>query len=92
MNMFRIDPDERLDIVFDWASQRLEAAETIASFVVTSTAGITVSDTSEAAGKVTVWLTGADKSVVRWPKVTCRVVTSTGRIMDDTITLRVSDA
>lgn len=81
-----IDPDDKLDYQFDWAANFLSDSETITEYTVTPTDGITVDSDSETGGVVTVWVSGANRGTVRYPKVTCHIVTNQGRERDWTIT------
>lgn len=88
--LWRKDPDARLDWAFDWASDGwLDDGETISSYTVTAEAGITVDSDNEAAGIVTVWLSGGTVGVSY--DVACRITTSDGRVDERTITIRVQD-
>lgn len=80
-----IDPDAVLDVAFDWTPW-LGEGETIASHTTHPSSGITVDDSDEADGIVTVWVSGAEDKVQR---VTCRVVTNQGRTDDRTIKFTV---
>jgi hypothetical protein len=75
------DPDATLDYSIDW-SDWLADAETISSFTVVASTGVTVTTPtpSQSAGIVTVWLTaGVAGSTAT---VTCHIVTSAGRTDD----------
>ncbi|MBO9523410.1 MAG: hypothetical protein J7518_17920 [Nocardioidaceae bacterium] len=88
------DPDAVLDYEFDWkplthgtgVSDWLASGETIASYELLPSDGITVDSHTESDGKVTVWLSGA---APRRQTVTCRIHTNQGRTDDRTITLNV---
>lgn len=79
---FRKDPDAIKDYHFDW-SDWLEDGDSIDSYTITPSSGITVDSDSESGGIVTVWLSGgtADTSAT----VTCRIVTTEGRRDDKTM-------
>jgi hypothetical protein len=87
-NRFSIDSDAVLDFAVDWSAW-LAAAETIASHSTTASSGITVDSSSESAGVVTIWVSGAtgpsDQSI------TCRITTNQGRTDDRTLYFVVSN-
>jgi len=80
------DPDATLDFAFDWSAW-LATGETIADHTITAQAGITVESSSEAAGVVTVWLSGGTAVTVY--TVACEVTTSAGRVDERTISVQV---
>ena len=81
-NRFIKDPEAVLDYVFDW-SDWLDTGETISSYTITVPTGITKNSDSQAAGKVTIWLSsGADGTEYA---VECKIVTSAGRTDERTI-------
>lgn len=84
-----IDPDAELDYAFDWTAW-LDDGETITSHTLVPTTGITVDNSTEDAGIVTVWVSGATpaKSLQR---ITCRIVTNEGRTDDRTMQFRVAE-
>ena len=93
------DPDAVLDFKFDWKTASngrgftdwLDTTETIASIVITATAGITV-DSSELADtntSVIVWLSGGTDGTSY--TVACRITTSAGRVDERTITISVAE-
>jgi hypothetical protein len=82
------DPEAVLDWVFDW-SDWLAVGETILSRVITVATGL-VKDSDTITGgstTVTVWLSGGTAGVSY--TVACRIVTSSGRTDERTITIRV---
>lgn len=83
---FRKDPEAVLDFAFDW-SPWLDVGETINTHTITASTGLTVNSSSEAAGVVTVWLSGgtAGNSYT----VECLVVTSAGRTDERSFSLKV---
>jgi hypothetical protein len=86
---FRIDPNEKLDYVFDF-STLLVASETVSSQTCTASTGITITTPSPAitgGNLVTFWVNAAVAGTT--PTVTCRATTSAGRIYDRTITFDV---
>ena len=91
-NILLKDPASTLDFVFDWSSW-LASGETISSFSVTVTTGITLGTSSkapsQAAGKVTYWLSGgtAGSSYV----VQCTITTSAGRVDNRKAIIQVAD-
>jgi hypothetical protein len=85
-NKFIKDPESVLDYVFDWSSW-LASGETISSFTITVPTGLTegtgATASSQAAGKVTIWLSsGTDGTEYA---VECKIVTSSGRTDERTI-------
>lgn len=86
---FRKDPDATLDFAVDW-SLWLEAGDTIASTTWNVAAGISQPASpapSTTDGKATVWISGG--TVGQTYPVTCRVVTSEGRIDERTISIQI---
>lgn len=89
------DPDATLDYKWDWKASTngtgdtdwLESTETISSFALTVPASITVSTSSESSGAVTAWLSGGTAGSDY--EIQCKITTSTGRIDERTITLKV---
>ena len=82
------DPSAVLDYVFDW-TEWLAAAETITDHTITADTGITVDSSTEASGKVTVWLSGGTAGINY--KVACLITTSAGRTDERTIWIKVVD-
>ena len=74
-------------IQFDWSAW-LAASETVTTKTITPSAGITVNSSTEAAGVVTVWVSGG---VVGAQTVACKITTNAGRTDERTITLVVTD-
>lgn len=70
------DPEAVLDYQFDW-SDWLDVNEAIGTVDVTATEGLTVGTTSEAAGVVTVWLSGGVEG--SYYEVRCEITTDAGR-------------
>jgi hypothetical protein len=91
-NVMSKDTASTLDFVFDWSSW-LASGETISSFTVTATTGITLGTASkapsQAAGKVTYWLSGGTAGVT-YP-IQCTIVTSAGRTDNRKMIIRVVD-
>jgi hypothetical protein len=90
MALYIKDPNAVLDFAFDWndsTSPWLATNETISSHTVTVETGITKDSDSEAAGKVTVWLSGGTAGTTY--NVACRIVTSASRTDERTIKIRV---
>jgi hypothetical protein len=99
--LFIKDPQAILDYKFDWASNTngggadiddwLAAGETIASFVMTADAGITVesSSSTDTNTSVTVWLSGGQ--VGKTYEVACRITTTStpARVDERTIAIEV---
>jgi len=98
-NVFIKDPDAILDYKFDWAgltnntkgarADWLGVGETISSYDITPSVGITVDSHSVTDNdtSVTVWLSGGEEGVDYI--VVCRVSTTAGRTDDRTITISV---
>lgn len=93
------DPSAVLDYKFDWkaltngsgTSDWLAVGETISTKTVTASSGITAdsSTITDTNTSVTVWLSGGTHGVDY--AVTCRIVTSAGRIDERTVTIRCQD-
>ena len=85
------DSDAVLDYEFNWADHPdgswLSASETISSYVITASPGITVDSHSNTTEKVTVWLSGGTAGVPY--TVACRITTNQGRTDERTMTIRV---
>lgn len=82
------DPSAVLDWMFDWTDW-LASGETITDHTITVDTGITKDSSTEAAGKVTVWLSGGTAGENY--KVACLIVTSAGRIDERTIWIKVTN-
>jgi TRAP-type uncharacterized transport system substrate-binding protein len=87
-NSFLKDPSAVLDWVFDWSSW-LAAGETIASHVITVDTGIVKGSSTDADGKVTVWLSGGTAGTSY--RVACKITTSAARTDERTVWIQVSD-
>lgn len=88
-NVFIKDPSAVLDYVFDWSTW-LADGETIASHTVTAQdGGPTVDSSSEAVGKVTVWISGG--AIKADYSVTCQITTSAGRTDERSIIVQIRD-
>ena len=81
-----LDPNAVLDYKVDWSGW-LQPGETVTSYTVTATDGVTVVSTAEADGVVTIWLSGGTLNAT--VRVTCHVVTSAGRVDDRSFTCLV---
>jgi hypothetical protein len=86
MNIYRHDPDARLDYRFDWSAWLAEQ-EIIDTHQVIVSGDATVQSSADGTS-VTVWVEDAEPRSVR---LTCRVSTSHGRTDDRTIRLLVKD-
>lgn len=82
------DPIATLDYLFDW-SQWLETGETISSFVITVSDGITLNDSSESSGLITVWLSSGTPG--EWYTCACKITTSDNRIDERTMNIKVEN-
>lgn len=80
------DPNAVLDWVFDW-SDWLAVSETITARTVTVATGLTKDSDSAGTETVTVWLSGGTAGESY--SVACRITTSSARIDERTITVRV---
>ncbi|HMN12571.1 MAG TPA: hypothetical protein PKD55_09635 [Bellilinea sp.] len=85
---FTKDPQAVLDYVFNWSGW-LEQAETIATHTITVPTGLTVDSHTEAAGIITVWLSGG--TPLQDYAVACKVTTSLGRTDERTATVMVRE-
>lgn len=84
---FVMDPDAVLDYQFNWGDWL--GADTIASYTVTATAGLTVDSSTATSTAVTAWLSGG--SVGASYAVTCHIITAAGREDDRTVIVTVQD-
>ena len=82
------DPSAKLDYLFDW-SQWLETGETITDSTITVSDGITLEDSTESGGLVTVWLSGGTPG--DWYTCACRITTSDNRIDERTMQIKVEN-
>lgn len=82
---FSQDPADVLDYTWNWATWLGD--DTIASFLISASSGITVGQTAASDTAVTAWLSGgtAETSYT----ITCRITTALGRTKDVTITIFV---
>lgn len=81
-----LDPDARLDYVWDWQAW-LADGDTIASATVTGT-GITVDTVSHDTTTVTAWLSGG--TVGTAASALCHITTAQGRQDDRTLRLHIT--
>lgn len=82
------DPDASLPYEWDWAAW-LSDGETITGTVITADPGITVGAPSQAAGIVTVRVSGGTAGATY--RVACRITTSGGNIDERTKRIMVRD-
>lgn len=82
------DPDATLDYVWDW-NEWLDEGETLTASTFLTTVGLVISDYSHTTKTATVWLSGGTAGQVY--QVTNRITTSSGRIDDRSITIRVEE-
>ena len=90
------DPSAVLDYAYDW-TEWLANGETIAVdsetgeklITITADTGITVDSSTEASGKVTVWLSGGTAGINY--KVACLITTAAGRTDERTIWIKVTN-
>lgn len=83
---FPKDSDAILDYEFNWTDW-LSPSETISSYEIIASPGITVQSDTNTEDKVTVWLSGGTAGQPY--TVTCRITTNQGRTDDRTMTIRV---
>jgi hypothetical protein len=93
------DPDAALDYKFDWAASTngngdadwLSTDETIQTYTITASTGITVDSDSRSDGNtsVTVWLSGGTAGTTY--TVACEIVTNTPRTDERTMRILVED-
>jgi hypothetical protein len=81
------DPDEFLDYTIDW-TDRMARSDTIDEANVI-TVGAEVSNVSVSGNVVTVWLSGGNSGSTA--NVQCTITTSGGRIMQQTVLLKIVD-
>ena len=84
-----VSPDATLDYAFDWSTHWLQDDETIDSYTVTVSSGLTKDNDSESSGTVTVWLSGGTAGETY--EVACKIVTSLGRTDERTIEIIVRE-
>lgn len=85
------DPNEVLDYTVDWATNRLQAGETISTsnFSIVSGDVAINSQPAPANGICKVWLTGGTAGTVS--VILNRITTSLGRTYDQSVKLRIRD-
>ena len=88
MTIFMKDPDAVLDYAFDWSGW-LTGAEVISSYTIDEDTGITVDSDLEAAGVVTVWLSGGTAGTTY--ALRCEIVTDAGRTDERTMIIKVME-
>ena len=84
--IFEKDPQAVLDYAFDWGDW-LDSGETIASTTITVASGLTKDSDSESDGIVTIWLSGGTAGTSY--TVACKIVTSSSRTDERSITIMV---
>ena len=85
LHSFMKDPDSVLDYAFDW-NEWLESGESINSHVVTVDDGITKDSSSGSSTTIIVWLSGGTAGINY--NIACEIVTSGGRTVERSITIR----
>lgn len=75
LKFFPKDSEEVLDYVFDW-TRWLSVGETISSYTLTPSSGLTVSTSHNDSLKITAWITGGDSKL---ETLRCHIVTTEGR-------------
>ena len=85
---FLKDPDAVLDYKWDWSSW-MATGDTITSYTVTPSTGLTLDSDVNDTTSVTAWLSGgtADQTYT----VLCQIVTADGRTDERTITIGVTE-
>lgn len=83
------DPDATLDYSWDWSAWLLPLVDTLDSFEIVLSAGLTLVSSSMKTGVVTAFLAGG--VVGETASATCRVVTTGGRVDDRSIYLKIKD-
>jgi len=84
--IFEKDPQAVLDYAFDW-SDWLDTEETIDDTTITVASGLTKDSDSESDGIVTIWLSGGTAGTSY--TVACKIVTSSSRTDERSITIMV---
>ena len=84
-NRFPKDPDAVKDYHFDWRAWL--AGDTIDSYTLIPSPGLTISSHSQAGGVITLWVSGGTDGTTA--TVQCRIVTAAGRRDDDVIYFNV---
>jgi len=84
--IFEKDPDAVLDYAFDW-SDWLGSGETIETVTITVSSGITKDSDTESDGVVIIWLSGGTAGTSY--TVACKIVTSSSRTDERSITIMV---
>jgi hypothetical protein len=82
------DPDAVLDWKWDW-SEWLASGETIATSLVTVSAGIVLDSSTHSLTSVTAWLSGGTDGQIY--RVSARVTTNQNRTDERSITIRVTE-
>ena len=77
LNLWVQDEESSLDYQFDWTDW-LEDDESITNYGVTATAGLTVTNVTEAAGIITAWIAGGTSG--EYYEVRCEITTDAGRV------------
>lgn len=86
--VYEKDSDAVLDYEFNWTDW-LSPSESISSYVITASPGITVDSDTDDGSKVTVWLSGGTAGQPY--TVACRVTTNQARTDERTMTIRVTN-
>lgn len=80
------DSDAVLDFQFDWQDW-LGPSESISSYVITASPGITVDSSTNTTSSVIVWLSGGTAGVPY--SVACKMTTNQARTDERSLTIRV---
>jgi len=83
------DPDAVLDYPISFADWLADVSDTYASHTVTCSGTLVCDSSSESAGVITVWLSGGRVGEVE--TFTIRITTTSGRVEDRTLRLRITE-
>lgn len=86
-NKFTKDPDAIKDYHFDWRDWL--AGDSIDSYTLTASPGLTIDSHSEAGGVITLWVSGGTDGTTA--TIQCRIDTAEGRRDDDIMYFGVRD-
>lgn len=82
------DPNAVLDYIFDW-TEWLASGETISTHTITVETGLTKDSDSELNGYVIIWLSGGTVGINY--TVACKIVTSSSRTDERSITIKCQE-
>lgn len=81
------DPDEKLDYLLDWGPRLDDDTIQTATFSLATPAGLTIVVQDYDATTATVWLSGGTDN--NTAEILCHIVTVGGRIMEQTVKLKI---